>query len=232
MLLGGYAVKQLPARVIVTLSFVGLLNVSVFLVLFNIGLTTISPGVASTLVYTQPVFVAAFAPLIGESLSRRKILGVAAAFGGVAVIFISSFSAFTLVAGDLMVLGSSVSWAASILIYKKWKVDADSRVVSAAQLLAGSAFILPVLAFQKPFLEPTVLFWLYLAFNVILATGFGYVIFWRILSRMPASEMTSYLFLVPVLTTIMGSVLALSIPAWNEIAGTLLVAFGIVVTNR
>lgn len=229
--LGGYKMKGLSRRNVAMLSFIGLFNVSLFQILLNVGLTTVSPGVASTLLYTQPVFVAALSPLVGESLSYRKMGGIVAAFGGVVLIFLSSFSGVAVVIGDVLVLGSSLAWSISVLLYKKWNVSGDGRGVS-VQLIAGSVFILPVFAFQEPILEPNPIFWVYLLYNIVLATGAGYIIFWGLLSKTPASELTSYLFLVPALTTVFGSVLAFSIPPWNEVVGTLLVALGIVAANR
>jgi drug/metabolite transporter (DMT)-like permease len=67
---------------------------------------------------------------------------------------------------------------------------------------------------------------------VVLATGFGYVLYFRILSKMPASQFASYFFLVPIFTQLMASVLDGALPSWNIILGTALVAIGIVAVNR
>lgn len=231
-LIGGYAIRGLRLSDVGWLALIGFFNVSAFLVLFNIGLTTTSPGVASTLVYTQPVFVVALSPLVGERLTPRRAVGVLAAFAGVVLIFLSSLLALTFAVGDFYELCASLSWATAIILFKRWGSSADSRVVSGTQLLLGSAFILPAFFLQTPHLEPALPFWVFLAYNVVLATGAGFVIFWRVLSRMQAAEFTSYLFLVPVLATAMGSLMTLSLPVWNEVAGTALVAVGIVVSNR
>ena len=117
-------------------------------------------------------------------------------------------------------------------MFKKWKPRADARAVQGVQSLIGGALIVPVLAVEKPFVDPTLQFWLLLVYSVVLASGLTYTFFLTLLARMPATQVTSYLFLVPVLATIMESIIKASVPAPNEVVGTALVAIGIVVVNR
>jgi len=230
--IGGYAIKGITRRDMFWLLGLGLFNVALFLILLNASLLTASTGVSSTLIYTQPVLVAALSPLLGERLSRNRVIGIAAAFCGIVVIFLPSIMAATFVVGDLYALGASASWAVAILMYKRWKPTIDNNAVTAIQSVLGGLFIVPVFAFERPFVDPTLLFWVYLAYNVILASGLAYVIYWKILARMPAAQFTSYFFLVPVLATVMASVLQWSFPPVNELAGTLLVAIGILAVNK
>lgn len=92
--------------------------------------------------------------------------------------------------------------------------------------------MLPVLATETIFIHPNLNFFIDLLYTIALGTVISYPLFFKILSKMPASEFSSYLFLVPVLTTIIGVILQWSLPSWNEVAGTLLVALGIIVANR
>ena len=105
--------------------------------------------------------------------------------------------------------------------------------MTAIQSLIGGLFILPVARLRSPVPRGHApLFWVLLGYNVVLASGLAYVVFWKVLSRMPAAQFSSYFFLVPVFTVIMASVFQLSVPPANEIAGTGLVALGIVAVNR
>ncbi|MDA4136782.1 MAG: DMT family transporter [Thaumarchaeota archaeon] len=230
--IGGYALKGITRRDLVWLLALGLFNVALFLVFLNASLLTANTGVSSTLVYTQPVIVAALSPLLGEKLTRNRIAGIAAAFCGIVVVFLPSIIAASFVVGDVYALAASASWAVAILLFKRWNPSMNTNAVTAVQSVFGGVFILPVLAFERPFLDPTVAFWVFLGYNVILASGVAYVVYWKILSRMPAAQFTSYFFLVPVLATIMASIFQLSVPPANELVGTVLVAVGIVVVNR
>lgn len=229
---GGYVVKGITRRDLVWLTALGLFNIAIFLILLNVSLLTVNEGVDSTLIYTQPVMVAAISPFFGESLTRNRKVGLAAAFLGIIVIFLPSILGSSLVLGDLYALSAAASWAFAVLLFKRWKPTLNVNAVSALQSLIGGVFILPALAFYTPFLDPTTDFWLYLAYNVILASGIAYMLYWKILSRMPASLFTSYFFLVPTFATIMGSLFQLSVPPVNELVGTALVAAGIIAVNR
>jgi drug/metabolite transporter (DMT)-like permease len=120
----------------------------------------------------------------------------------------------------------------AIVLFKRSTKQYDSYVVTFVQLVAGSVFILPAFALGGTQLHLNLPLGLYLAYNVGLATGFGYVLYFRILAKMPASQFASYFFLVPIFTQLMASVLNLAIPSWNIIIGTALVALGIVAVNR
>lgn len=231
--IGGYAIKGITRRDLKWLLAMGLLNIALFLILLNLSLLTVNPGVDSTLIYTQPVFVAALSTFVGDTLTRRRKLGIAAAFGGIVVIFLPSIISSTFVVGDIYAVVGSFCWAVAVAMFKTWKPTINVIAITSLQSLIGGVFIIPSLfIFEKPFIDPTVDFWLYLGYNVILASGIGIVLYWRILSHMSASLFTSYFFLVPVFATIMGSIFALSVPPVNELAGTALVALGIVVVNR
>src|SRR5437016_874167 len=115
--LGGSALRGMDRSDYAWLALLGLFNVALFLVFLNVALTTIAPGIASTLVYTQPVFVAMLSPFVHERLSLRKILGIVAAFVGVAIVFESSLANFTPVLGDLFALLAAAAWAVAIVLF-------------------------------------------------------------------------------------------------------------------
>ncbi len=230
--IGGYAVRGIGRGDVLWLAVLGLFNVALFLIFLNVSLETANAGVDSTLVYTQPVLVAVLAPLVGEAMTTKRVAGIAAAFAGIVVIFLPSILSSTLVVGDVYALLASLSWAIAIILFKRWRTGINATAVTAVQSVIGGAFILPALALGHPFLNPVPIFWLYLAYNVVLSSGLAYVIFWRVLSRMPAAQFTSYFFLVPVFAVIIASAIQLSTPPVNEVAGTALVALGIIAVNR
>jgi drug/metabolite transporter (DMT)-like permease len=230
--LAGYKLKGMKRADLIWLILLGLFNVALFQVFLNVSLVTANTGVDSTLVYTQPVLVAALAPMVGERMTRNRVAGIAAAFAGIVVVFLPSIASSTLVVGDLYALGASLSWAIAIILFKRWRTALNAISVSAVQSVIGGLFIVPVLASGHPFLDPTPVFWVLLVYSVVLSSGLAYVIFWKVLSRMPAAQFSSYFFLVPVFTVVIASVMQLSVPPVNEIAGTALVAVGIVAVNR
>ncbi|MEM3857729.1 MAG: DMT family transporter, partial [Thermoprotei archaeon] len=193
--------------------------------------TTVSTSVASTLVYTQPVMVVALSPLVGERLSAIRTAGIVSAFLGVVVVFYPTYSHSSLTMGDLLEIGSAGSWATAVLLFKKWGKAYNSYLVTALQSLFGALFIAPFSYFYGVRFEPALPFWFYLSYNVLLATALAYTLYFHVLTRMSASTFTSYLFLVPILTTLFASIIDLSLPQWYEVVGTLMVSAGIIFAN-
>ncbi len=225
--------RMLKARDWAMLSLIGLFQVTLFYVPLNEGLKTVSSSVAATLVYTQPVFVVALSPLVGERLTPFKVAGVIFAFIGVGTIFLPDLEKSGLAIGDALELLASISWVISVLIYKRWKHSLGHYVVPGVQNMVGALFIIPFLALETPYLNLAAPpFLLDLIYIVVLGSGLAYVIYFRALTRMQASVFSSYLFMVPTLTTLFESLLTLTVPGIYQIVGTLMVSAGIVIVNR
>ncbi len=218
-------------RALAWCAILGLFNSALFLVFLNRGLTTVNSGVAATLVYTQPLIVALGSPLAGEKLTKTKLFGVGAAFAGVVIVFLPSLSGSSPSGGDFYELGAAISWAISILLFKKWNTTLDGFTVTGLQSVISSIFVLPFVFLGAPFLTPNIQLWGYLGYNILLGTGLAYVIYFTVLSRMKPSQFSSYLFLVPIFTILLQSVFTLSWPSLYELVGSLLVASGILIAN-
>lgn len=214
------------------LVLIAIFQVSIFYMCANLGLQTVSSSVAATLVYTQPVLVVAFSPLVGERFTPFKIIGIIAAFAGIGTIFLPDLEKSGLAIGDAFELAAAVSWMISILIYKKWRHGLSHYTVPGVQNLIGAAFILPFLSLGGNYFTLSSGFLVDFAYITILGSGIAYAIYFRALSKMPASVFASYLFLVPTLTTFYESVFTLTLPGVLQVAGTFLVSAGIVLVNR
>ena len=232
LLISGTELRRLSRRDIGYLALIGLFQVSIFYITLNVGLETVNSSVAATLVYTQPVLVVALSPLVGERLTPMKVVGVVAAFIGVGTIFLPDLETSGLAIGDALELIASLSWVVSILIFKSWKHTLSHYTVPGVQNMIGALFILPFLPLEAVRLDAVPLFWVYLAYITILGSGISYAIYFRALSRMQASVFTSYLFMVPVLTTVFQSIITLTLPGAYEVIGTVLVSAGIIIVNR
>lgn len=229
---GRSELRALTRSDIAYLALIGLFQVSIFYVSLNVGLRTVSTSVASTLVYTQPVLVVAFSPLIGERLTVYKAAGIAIAFIGIATIFLPDLEKSGLVIGDALEFIASVSWMISVLIYKKWRHSLSHYIVPGMQNILGALFIVPFLALEPVYLRVAPGFWFDLMYVILLGSGLAYVIYFRALSRMQASIFSSYLFLVPTLTMLYQSIATFAIPSIYQIVGTAMVSVGIVTVNR
>jgi drug/metabolite transporter (DMT)-like permease len=110
--------QPLPTRQMVARGFLlGMLGYSGQTGLFAASLSRIDAGIASMLLYTYPAMVMVGALLIGrESLSPRRVVALALATAGAALVLSGSIGASVDLLGMLLALGSALSYTVSVLI--------------------------------------------------------------------------------------------------------------------
>ncbi len=213
----------------------GLLFSLEFLLLFQaLDLTSVSR--ASVIFYSMPVWMVLGAHLLiaGEPLTRRKSVGLAVAFAGVAWALLDRDAGGQVsLAGDLMALGAAFCWA-GIGLYARASTASELRPtmqlfwqvsVSAVVLMLAAPLFGPLLR------GPGALHLWGLGFQiVVVATGAFLVWFW-LLKRYPAGSVASFGFLSPVFGVFFGW-LILGEQIGPTILGALaLVAAGIYLIN-
>ncbi len=216
----------------------GLLFALEFLLLYW-GLEYTSAARSVVFLNTSPFFVALGAHWVvaGDRFTPGKIFGLIAAFAGVLVAFSDGLRASThaSVIGDAMCLGAAIAWGATTVLIKAtalarirpertlmYQLAVSACVLPAASLLAGEAGVTS--------LSPLVL--TAFGYQVIAIAFISYVLWFWFLTRYPASQVASFVFLTPVFGVAAGAVLldervnaALSI-------ALILIAAGIYVINR
>jgi drug/metabolite transporter (DMT)-like permease len=174
--------------------------------------------------------------LLGEHINARKFGGLALAFCGLAAVFADGIAAGTdaTLTGDLLSLGSGVLWAlTSIFIKRSRLVEASAEKLLLYQL-AGAALVgLLVLPFvDAPIREVAALPTLALLFQSFYVVAVTYVLWFWLLTRYPASSLSSFAFLSPVFGVLCGA-LFLGEPLTIRIFLALaLIAAGLIIVNR
>jgi drug/metabolite transporter (DMT)-like permease len=173
----------------------------------NWGEQRTSASVASLIVATAPVMVAlGSAALLGERGTARRWIGIALAFGGVAVLAFADGSSgtSTSLAGILVSLVAPLMWAAYVIIGKPL-ADRESAVrVTTGSMLIGSLCLLPFVS-GGTFREIGALSGGGWAWMIQLGLGssvLGYFIFVWALGRMEAVKVSVFLYAVPVVALI------------------------------
>jgi drug/metabolite transporter (DMT)-like permease len=101
-----------------------------------------------SLIYaSSPIMIAVGSVWLGESFSKRQILGVVLALAGVAHVVVrgdwSHLTQVQLVAGDLWILAAAIAWAAYALLQKKWHSPLSATARLATICMGGVAVLLP-----------------------------------------------------------------------------------------
>lgn len=99
----------------------GSTNVAGFLLLQNAGMVDAQVGIASVLIYTQPLLVAlGAAVLLRERLTRRQVIGLLTGWLGVVLVVLGELDlGLTPMRSVFLLLGSALAWAIGTLLFKR-----------------------------------------------------------------------------------------------------------------
>lgn len=184
----------------------GLLNNVVPFCLIAWGETRIAGGLASILNATTPLFavVAAHALTDDEKMSANKAAGVVVGFVGVAVMIGPTL--FEGIGGhvwaQVAVLGAALSYSLAGIFGKRFKrLGVPPMLTAAGQVTASTAMLLPVaLLVDRPWTidMPGVGVWGAVLGIALLSTALAYVVYFRALAAMGATNVMLVTFLIPV----------------------------------
>lgn len=187
-----------------------LLAVAVNAPLFLCGLALTSVPVAAILVTIMPVFTHAGAILAGrERATARRIGGIAlAVLGAILVVGGESFSgSWRSLAGALMIIASSLSYATYLVISKPAMARLSARRVVARMFAVGAVVLLPVSAYwlgHQNWSTVPPRTWIFLLFVILGPTVLAYILNAWALGHADSSLVAAYTYVQPVLASILG----------------------------
>lgn len=213
-----------------TLEFIGLYT----------GLVYTSAARGVLFLHAAPFVAAAGEHILipGHRLSGMRVLGLVAAFGGLALAISEGLAVSgggATLMGDLLCLFGGIMWGMLTVVVKATPLGRIAPERSMLYQLAVSAVILMALSFAKAeagivSLSPAVVgAFLYTA---LLTVVFGYTIWMWMLRTYSAASLHSFTFLTPIFGVVAGHLmLGEPIGSWL-LGGLALVAVGIYLVNR
>ena len=189
------------------LLLIGFLGMSVNNIGVTFGTRMIPAGLASLIVTTNPVFTAVLSWLIlGEALTRRKLLGIAVAFVGFLLVlfFGGPRAAFDLhnSLGVLITLLGPSAWAIYTIYSKPFLVRCPPTQFAGIVAIAGTLPILPLFVLRPHIVHDIAGFggtdWLAVFETAGLAMVVAYTIWYRGLRILSPTQLAVYNYLVPV----------------------------------
>lgn len=163
-------------------------------------------GVVALIVNLQPVLTAVAGPLVGERVHARQWLGLGLGFAGVALVVSSKMSGGLGVSAGGVVLAviALVSMTGGTLYQKRFCPTFDLRTGQIVQFVASIAVTLPfALATEEMRIEWTPEVIAAMAWSVFVLTGGGISLLFVMIRHGAATQVTSYLYLVPPVTAIL-----------------------------
>ncbi len=213
---------------------------SVEFVLLYMGIARTAASRATIFLHCAP-FVAAYGEHLlvpGHRLTRIKVLGLLAAFVGLAVAMgeglFQGLSGDTLV-GDLLCLGGGAFWGLTTVVVKASRLRSAPAEKTMLYQLGVSSLLLPLAAYGLGevgvrALTPQVVG--AFAYTVLLVVVVGYTTWFWLMRSYSAASLHAFTFLTPIFGVIAGAVLLGEALSRGVLAGLVLVAVGIWLVNR
>jgi len=226
--------RQLPWRTLATLGFTG---VALYFGFQNLGLARTSATEAGLISGSVPAVTAALSALVlRERLPIPRILGIAGSMAGVAVMILgSSPSGGGSLAGDLLMLVSAVAWAIYTLTNKEIGGKVPDGFLLVSTIAFGALFLAPAAVFEVAtagFGPISLDGWLSVLFLGLGGSAAAFFCWNAALRRLDASEASTYINLVPLVTVLSAALMLGERPAPSQLLGGALVIAGVYLAGR
>ncbi len=220
--------------------FLSATGVTLYYLLQHYGMQYTNATDAAILISLSPVFIAIISwGLLGEKLSSVNMLGLSLAFGGSLLLITDGNVSLSLhnerLWGNCLILLTAVAWALYSVYGKKLLQSYSALTIIKYTTVIGTIMLLPF-SLSEIILKPSCgLSWWGIANLLYLggpASVYGYLAWYRGLSRLPAVTVGSYLYFRPLLTGIIAAVVLHEQINGYVMLGGLLILAGTYLTTK
>lgn len=180
---------------------------------FTVALDFTSVGHVAIILAMGPVLVLLIARIIGqEVLTPVKIAGMAVAFAGIALLTVEQglrLHSGGLI-GDLIAFGAAVGFALFTVLGKRVRHRYDAIGLNAFTHLTAAVLLLPLAIHQGIRLDWHAVGWqgwAAMTYMALFSSVAGYLIFYKLLGHLSATQVSSLNYLLPVVATTLGVLL-------------------------
>ncbi len=180
---------------------------------FTVALAYTSVGHVAIILAMGPVLVLLLARIIGqETLTPVKVVGVILSFCGIALLAIEqglSLHTGGLI-GDLIAIGGSIGFAVFTVFGKRVRHRYDAIGFNTYTHLTGAVLLLPLAIHQGMALDWHRVGWqgwAAMSYMAVFSSVFAYLIFYKLLGHLSATQVSSFNYLLPIVATTLGVVL-------------------------
>ena len=217
-------------------AIIGLCNIAIPFVLIAIGTSQINSYLAAILMSTTPLSGSILAHFFtkDEKLSFLKSLGVLIGFSGIILLFFDKviINSENYIYALITILGSTFYCIGGLLTLRLR--DQKNENVTTSTTLWSVIFLLPFSIFLETPWEssPTLTSTLSLLYLGVIATGFAWLIRFRILTVNGLVFQTQVAYLIPVFGIFFGYFLMDEIITWKVIISLIIILLGIYIFKK
>lgn len=226
---------RLDAGSLKSLAWLGFLNVTLCLSVFQISIKYIPASTAAVIFCTNPVFVHIFeAWRSHHRFSPFQILGLACAVAG---LFLVAFHEVTRGSGSCLGTGlamfSAFTYGLYIVQARQATQELGSLTVNSLSFILGALACIPLLLyFDIPLLTFDYQVWPWLAYLTIVLTSLAYYLFLYGLEHLPPGAGSLIFFVKPVLATALAAWMLHESISTLFMLGTLIIILGLWLYTR
>ena len=217
-------------------ALIGLCNIAIPFVLIAIGTAKINSYLAAILMSTTPLSGSILAHIFtnDEKLSFLKSLGVLIGFSGIVLLFFDKviINSENYIYALITILGSTFYCIGGLLTLKL-KNEKNENVTTSTTLWSV-IFLLPFsMIIETPWnSNPTLLSTLSLLYLGVIATGFAWLIRFRILTVNGLVFQTQVAYLIPIFGVLFGYFLMDEIITWRVLISLVIILLGIFIFKK
>jgi len=204
----------------------------------NYGEQFVSAGAASLIIATIPVLVTILSILyLKEKVTIKQVIGILLSLSGVVIISILGTANATIeinyIYGALGVFFAALMGAVYTILGKKMLERYSALSLTAYAMLLGSIGLIPLINNEliTEVSNLPVMAWFALIFLGLFSTIISYTLWYVALETRDATEISSYLYAIPVLSTILSYFLIGEIITIFFILGGIFVITGLLLVN-
>lgn len=212
-----------------------LFNVVLFLGLQTVAIAYLPSGMAAVLIYLQPILTGFLSwPLLGEPLGPAKLSGLLLGFCGIVAVSAGGFSGDASGRGIAFAAASAVAWSLGTVYFKHVQQRVPMLWAISLPFLAGGACLTIAGLFVESFAEMSWngSFVASLLYAAVIGTALAWLLWLGLVRAGEASRVAAYVFFVPLVGIVIGSVVLDEPLNPSLLLGTALVVSGIYLVNR
>lgn len=229
---------KLHKRDIPSIFILGFFGVMIYHLGINYGEQYVSAGATSLIIATIPVFIVILAAaFLNEVITAKKLVGIIISMGGVVILSIwgrkDTSIEIEYIYGAFAVLMAAIMGAFYTVAGKRLLRRYSAHSLTAYAMLLGSVGALPLL--NASFFEEAAALstegWCAVIFLGLFSTVIGYILWYKALEIKTATEVSVYLYFIPILSTLFSYLLFEDNITLLFVFGGALVLLGVVIVN-
>lgn len=230
--------STLNKKDIIPIFLLGFFGVMVYHFGLNYGEQYISPGAASLIIATIPIQIVILAVIfLKEKIGLKKVVGIIISLSGVLIISIWGKEDASLkidyIYGAIAVLIAALMGALYTISGKKLLVRYSGLSLTVYAMLLGSLGLIPFINYSlfDQVIKMSINGWIAIIFLGVFSTVIGYGLWYIALKIKTASEISIYLYAIPVLSTIISFFWFKDVITPMFVFGGFLVITGLIIVN-